>query len=166
MFSGIFILKIEHTPFKRINHMRILVFVVSFMLSSVGHMYMSVQEILRAIFFHQIQEHPESLMRKISPVIQFISRCMRHKDIKSPPSEQLKPEFMYAFFHAALCILMLSRFIAHRTAQPQDPDPFVHINLIVDADASFRRNLRIFIIVISAHIEYRCLPVRIPFSSL
>ena len=83
MFLWIVVLKVEYAPFIRINYMRIQIFVISFMLPSIGHMYMSMQKVFGPISIKQCPKYLKSLVRQISSVIELICRRVRHQNIKS-----------------------------------------------------------------------------------
>ena len=49
--------------------MGVQVFVIPFVLPSVSHVHMAMEEVLRMILFHQRPEHLKTLMRQVTPVI-------------------------------------------------------------------------------------------------
>ena len=119
------------------------------------------------ILFDQATEDFKALMRKISGIIQLISRSMRDKNIKSPSPEYLWKKFEYSVPHLPLCILILPGLISHGTAESHDADTFMNINFIINADASVRWDLFIFVIMISMYIQNgsrskRCKKGKIP----
>lgn len=116
---------------------------------------MPVDKKFRLILVHQCFEYAESLMRKVASVIELICRGMGEKDVKAPLAEQGKTQLPYPARHFPVSILMFPRTVAHRTAKPQNPDPIVHKNLVLNAGASLRRVLLVLIIVISVNIKYR-----------
>lgn len=52
VLSGVIILKLKETLFIGVNHMGILIFVIPLMLSSIGHMHMTVKKIFGPVFFY------------------------------------------------------------------------------------------------------------------
>lgn len=81
----------KNAPLIGIDNMGILIFVISFVVSSIGHVYMAMKEKLGPVFFQQCSEYLKSLMRQIPPVVQLISGGMGNKNIKSSFAEKLKP---------------------------------------------------------------------------
>ena len=69
MFPWVIIFKIKDTFFIGIDDMGIHVVIISFVVSPIGHMDMSMQKIGRLVFFNQITENLNSLMGKVAPVI-------------------------------------------------------------------------------------------------
>ena len=65
----IFCFKIKDTVVVDVDHMGILIFVVTLVLSSIGHVYMPVEEKFRFIFFHEVDKSLEALVGKVTPVV-------------------------------------------------------------------------------------------------
>ena len=119
------------------------------------------------ILFDQATKDFKALMRKISGIIQLISRRMRDKNIKSPSPEYLRKKFEDSVPHLPLRILILPGLISHGTAESHDADTLLIINFIVNADASVRWDPFIFVIMISMYIQNgsrskRCKKGKIP----
>ena len=76
MRLGILILEFKYTPFKSVDDMSILVFVITFMLPSVCHMDMAVEEKFGPVFFQQRAEDLKALVREIPSVIELVSGGM------------------------------------------------------------------------------------------
>ena len=155
MLLWVLVFEIKHTALISIDNVGVHIFVISFMLSSIVHMHMTMQKIFWLIFFHQGAEDPKALMRQIPSVVQLISGRMRHQDIKPTLPEKLKPQFPHPLLHLLLRILMGPRLVTHRTAQTQNPHPLMDINLIFYTGAALRRYLLIFFVMISMDIEHR-----------
>lgn len=77
------ILKFKDASFKCIDHMGILILVISLMLPPIRHMHMPMQKIFWTVFFNQCPEHLKPLMRQVTPVIKLISGRMCHQNIKA-----------------------------------------------------------------------------------
>ena len=116
--------------------MGILIFIVPLVLPPVGHVYMPVEEKSGLILVHQLQERLKPLMGQISPVVQLIGGGMGNQDVESPPPQKLEPQPRDPTAHSPLRVLIGPFFIAHGSAQSQDPDPLVYINTVVDADTA------------------------------
>ena len=69
----IVVLEFENAPFVSIDNMGILIFVISFVVSPIGHVYMAMKEKFGPVFFQQCPEYLKSLMGQIPPVVQLIS---------------------------------------------------------------------------------------------
>ena len=80
---------------------------------------------------------------------------MSQKNVKSTAVQQWKPQFFDPFFHFFFGILIDTWAVTHGTAQPQNTDAFVDIDLIFDTDTSVRRCLFVPVIVISPYIQDR-----------
>ena len=64
----------------------------------------------------------------------------------------LRKKFEYSVPHLPLRILILPGLISHGTAESHDADTLMNINFIVNADAAFRWNPFIFIVMVSMDI--------------
>ena len=80
---------------------------------------------------------------------------MCNQYVKSLMPEQFEPQLCGPALHLPLRVLVLPRAVAHGTAQPQDPYPFMDINLILNADTSLRRNAFIFAVMVPMYIQNR-----------
>ena len=155
MFLRILILKFKDAPLVSVDYMRVQIFVITLMIPSIRHMHMPVKEKFRMVFLYQPLKRPESLMRQIPSVIKLIGRRMRHQYIEAPPTEQFKAQLRNSLFHLPFSILMRPLLIAHGTAEPQNADSFVDKNLILNADAPFRCDSLVFLIMVPMYIQYR-----------
>ena len=91
-------------------------------------------------------------MRKIPSVIQLKRGRVGNQNVKPAVAEQTQMKFCHPLFHLPLRKLVRSLIITHRSAQPQTPDAVMDINLIVDTNTAVRRNLLIYLIMISMYI--------------
>ena len=113
---------------------------------------MSVDKKSRRKFIQKIIKNIKSGMRKIISVSQSFGRGMGHQKIKTFPPFYFQPEFQDAQFHLILGILELAGAVTHGASKPQNPKSLVFIKLIIDADAAFRRCMKIAFIVIAVYI--------------
>lgn len=74
MFPWVFVFKFKDTSLECVNDVGFSVLVISFVLSSVSHMHMTVDKELGMVLVHQGVEHLEALVGKITAVIQLIGR--------------------------------------------------------------------------------------------
>ena len=94
-------------------------------------------------------------MRQVVLIPAAMHRRMGEKNVKSPAPHELEPQLPDPLRHFLLRALIAPVVVAHGTPEPEDPDPFVHIDLIVYADTAFRRFHVIDVIMISVHIQER-----------
>ena len=116
---------------------------------------MPVQKKFRLVLFHQRSENLKALMRKIPPVVQLISRGMRHQNIKAPPPKQLKPQPGHPLFHFTFRILVRPGLVPHGAAEPQNPHSFVYKYFILYAGTALRRYLLVLPVMVSVYIKHR-----------
>lgn len=72
----IVVLEFENAPFVSIDNMGILIFVISFVVSPIGHVYMAMKEKFGPVFFQQRAEDLKALVREIPSVIELVSGGM------------------------------------------------------------------------------------------
>ena len=118
MCLWIVIFKFKYAPFKSIDDMSILVFIITFMLPSICHMDMAMEEKFRPVFFQQRAEDLKSLVGEVSSVIELISRGVGDQNIESAFPEKLEPQFGNPLLHLPFRILVRPGLITHGTAKP------------------------------------------------
>ena len=139
-----------------INYLSILIILIFLLkLHLLGLMDMTMDEILRLIFFQQIIKTLKTLMRFVRSVTYSRSRRMCKQYIKTFIFLYRKPHFINPVVHLFLCILVLSLLIAYRTNKSHNTDTFIHIYLILYINASIRWLCIITVIMIAMHIKNR-----------
>ena len=153
--AHLFILVIKDIPLIGIDDVCVLIFIAAFMLRPVSHMYMTVDEKFRPVFFNQIQKCLEALMGQIAAVIELVGGSVGDQYIESAPPEQLKSQPGDPLPHFFFRILMSSVAVAHGPSQTKDTDAFIDKDLVIDAGTALRRYLLVFVIVVAVYIENR-----------
>ena len=93
-------------------------------------------------------------MGLILTVIDPRRRGMGQKNVKPLFPLQLQPEFTDPLFHFQRSKLTIyAGNVTHRPSQAQNPYSLILINIIINADAAFRRSFFILDIVIAPHIQ-------------
>jgi hypothetical protein len=78
---------------------------------------------------------------------------MCEQDIESAVPKERKPKPPDPPPHLAFCILVVSWFVAHRSAKSKYTHAFIDINFVFDADTALWRMRLIFVIMVAADIE-------------
>ena len=125
------------------------------MLPAISHMDMAVQEIFWIVFFYQGVKNLKAAMWQIVPIVEPEGRSVGDQNVKAFTAEELPAKLSYSLAHFAFGVLALVGVVFHGTAKPENAHALVHINLVIDADASFRRSLFVFSIMIAMHINDR-----------
>ena len=114
---------------------------------------MAVHHVARTVLFHHIQKGFEPGVRQIGVVAEAARGGMGHQDINAAAAPDFEAELLNALAHLLFGILVHAAVIAHRAAEAENAQAADGHDLILDAQAPFRRVLGVLVVVVAADIE-------------
>lgn len=146
---------LDHIPLIGIDDRCVQIMADPRLVTTIVHMYMTMEKISRLIMLHDPAEAPEALVRQILGIAKILCRCMWPPECPvrrgCGPSISAGPPLT----HLTLGVLILSHRIAHRTSKSCDPKSLIHKHGIVNTDAAIGRLSVVMHIMIAVYIKNR-----------